>query len=284
MAYLYFAVPPLGNAAAAVVTGVYLRMGTYVNDPANPVDEASVIPATYTGGASASEGILISSAGTYIVTVFENEGHIELMDGATLNVTGEGDMTTTIESGNVSMTIANGAFTLEGHSGFNVKSEDGDISIAAEGGKVSSKGNYIYNHTYGYYVKINLGAKKSGTLQTSTNVSVSVNLSIYLALLFSVVMASLDIKVVAASVKGLIISTGLFQLDFNNEASIMLGMDTKYSLVYLKFRGIQLEHALVDSKQKLAKNKNNNVEMKTAMARAEMAGVKTWFGLGAKFP
>jgi hypothetical protein len=283
MAYLYFGVPPLANPAAAVVAGVYLRMGAYVNDPANPLDEASVIPASFTGGASASEGILISSSGTYIVTVLD-EGHIELMDGATLTVTGDGAMTTTVESGNVSMTIANGAFALEGHSGYSVKSEDGDITITAENGKVSSKGDYIYNHTYGSYVKINLGAKKSGTLQTSTNVSVSTNISIYLALLFSVVMASLDIKLLAASVKGLIISTGLFQLDFNNEASIQVGMDTKYSLVYLKFRGIQLESALVDSKTKLAKNKNNNVEMKTAMARAELAGVKTWFGLGAKFP
>lgn len=281
MSYVLFGVPSQASPTGSVVAGVYLRMGTYVNDdPA--IIEAGYMAHTYTGGASASEGIFIASSGTYIVTALD-EGHIELLNGATMTVT-TGAVTTTVEDGNVSMTVNNGPFLLQGKSAYKVTSEHGDIDVVAENGKVSTKGHYVYNHTFGAYIKMTAGAKKSGITQTSTNVSVSLNISIYLAVLVTGVMSSLSLTFYNESLKGFILSVGGIQFDFNVDNSMWLEQDWKFSFIYLKFRGIQLEEQVVKANNSFLKTKSKLADAKKAIAEVKNQGVKNHNGIMAKFP
>ena len=291
MAHLYMAVPPQGSPTAAVETGVYLRMGTYINDPTHPINEYSQMPSGFTSSnsdATASEGIFITSAGTYIVTALD-EGHIEVQDGVTQVLTGsDGSMTTTVKEGNVSTTIANGAFNLTGKSSFKVisylSSDTDGISIKAAKGKVSSKGNYVFNHTYGSYVKIAHANKKSGVHGPDTNVSISLNLGFYGAVLFSAKLLTIGFKIFSASATGFTMTVGVVAIDFNNSATAYVGEDAKFAWLYIKYRGIQLEGTIVKDSTSLVDKKTGLVSFRKGLAEARKAGIWTAYGIASKIP
>jgi hypothetical protein len=289
MAYLYFAVPPQGAAATTPIeTGVFFRMGTYANDPGYPVDEYSQMPASFKAlntTAQASEGIFITSSGTYIVNALD-EGHIEIENGVTQALTGDkGSMTTTVKEGNISMEIANGAFNLEGHSFFNVTSENGDIGISAKAGKVSSKGNYVYTNTYGSYIVMVYANKTSGTIGPDTNVSISLNIALYGAVLFSGKLLVISFKIASATATLASVSLIGFTLDFNMEASAIVTMENKTAWLYIKYRGIQLES---DSKKTsataLLKKDQKMVGFFSGLSKANVSPLKAAFGLRTHIP
>jgi hypothetical protein len=284
MAYLYMAVPPQGSTAAPV-TGVYLRMGTFVDDTTNPVDEAGHMPTSFTGGASASEGIFITSAGTYIVTALD-EGHIEVQGGVTETVTGaDGAMTTTVDEGEVSITIDNGAFNLTGKSSFEVTSESADISISAKKGKVSTTGDYVFNHTYGTYIKMNLGGKNTSVIGPDTNVSVSLNMSFYGSLLLTFKLMTIGFKLVSCTVTLLVMNVGLFSIDYNWQNSMTVSEDAKYAYFYIKYFGMKLESVSANVKWTGAINKTTKaVWLHQAVSKASWTNIASVFGLNSKIP
>ena len=291
MVHLYMAVPPQGSPTAAVETGVYLRMGTYVHDTTNPINEYSQMPSGFTSSntdATTSEGIFITTAGTYIVTALE-EAYIEVQNGVTQALTGsDGSMTTTVKEGNVSITIANGSFNLKGHSSFKVTSHldssENGISIKAENGKVSTKGDYVFNHTYGSYIKIAHANKKSGVHGPDLNISISLNLGFYGAVLFSAKLLTIGFKIFSASATGFTMTVGVVSLDFNDSATAYVDEDAKFAWLYIKYRGIQLEGTIVKDSASLVNKKTGLVSFSKGIAEARKAGIWTAYGIASKIP
>lgn len=300
MANIYMGLPPQGSPPSTPIeTGVYLRMGTYVHDLAFPVDEFSRMPIGYRSlysDAVASEGIFITSAGVYIVIGLD-EAHFEIEDGVGLAITGDkGSMSTTVKEGDIEIAIETGvvrtvgsskkgAVYIEGHKAFNVTSESGNIGVAAKKGKVSSKGDYIYTHTYGSYYKQANANKKSGTHGQDTNVSISLNMSFYGAVLFSAKMLTMSVKIVSITAPLLQMSVNaVLAVDFNGEGRAYVAEDAKFAFLYIKYRGIQLESDKAKTAATGLKNKAGLVSLRTGLAKANASPLKASFGLVSEIP
>jgi hypothetical protein len=288
MTYLVMGLPPQGaSATTPVEDGVYLRMGTYMNDTAHPVNEYARMPKSFRDAnkdATASEGIFITSCGTYVIIALD-EGHVELENGITTALTGDsGSMTTTVDDGDVTMDVALGSVTLQANSFFDVTSTDGDISVKAEAGKVSTAGNYIYNHTYGTYIASVLANKRSGTHGTDTNVSLSLNISYNGDVSASTNAMIMSVKLASVTATLFSASGGVANMDVNVTARAFLLEDIKVALVYIKYRGIQLETAKFNDETKAMRNRIDTVWIWSALAKAGVAGVGAAYGLTSKIP
>jgi hypothetical protein len=292
--------PPQGSPPSTPIeTGVYLRMGTYVDDLAHPVDEFSRMPIGYRSlysDAIASEGIFITTAGVYIVIGLD-EAYFEIEDGLGLSITSDdGSMTTTVKQGDVEIAIENGvvrtigsekkgAVYIEGHKAFDVTSDAGNIGVAAKKGKVSSKGDYIYTHTYGSYYKLANASKKSGTHGADTNVSIALNMSFYGAVLFSAKMLTISVKLASITAPLLQMSVNaVLAIDFNGEARAYVAEDAKFAWLYIKYRGIQLESDKTKTSAAGLKNKAGLVSLRTGLSKANASPLMASFGLVSKIP
>ncbi|MHA7776834.1 hypothetical protein [Roseibium sp. M-1] len=285
MTNIYMGVSPVSDDTLGIENGVYMRLGSYVAD-ASVVDEASHFPSVYTDGLSSSEGIFITSAGSYVVET-SGDATIEIGGSLTQKIL-SGNSDTTVEAGNVSLTMEDKGFSLtaKDNSKFLVESSHVDgITIEAANGKVSSKGDTIYNHTFGSYLKQVIGSTKKIIKETSTNVSVAWTFPIYLSAAVSAKLCSMSIKIADASETDLKISSGGAKFGVVYLSNNVITHDMGYSVLYFKMRGIQLESAV--SKRDLLGWKNifNVASMDTAMFLTGCTStVEAHIGIESKMP
>jgi hypothetical protein len=278
-------VSPVSDASLGIENGVYLRMGTHVSDPA-VVDEASHFPSVYSGGLAASDGIFITTAGSYIVQA-TGSATIEI-GGSLTQKTRDGNCDTTVDDGDVSIAMDKKGFSLKAknNASFLVQSDHVDgIYIEAPDGKVSSKGDAIYNHTFGAYLKQVVGSTKKIIEKESTNVSVSWVIPLYLTAAISAKVCSMSLKVADASATDLKISSGGAKLGFVFLSNNVITHDMGYSVIYFKMRGIQLEYAAAKNDLSGWKNVFNVASMKTALAKSNYtSSVEAHLGIESKMP
>ncbi|WP_157739019.1 hypothetical protein [Labrenzia sp. VG12] len=286
MTTLYMGVSPASDDTLGIENGVYMRLGSYVSDPAE-VDEASHLPTSvYSGGLAASDGIFITTAGSYIVEA-SKEGHIEI-GGSLTQKNRDGHCNTTVGAGDVTITTDTKGFSLtaRGNSKFNVTSHHVDgIFIEAPDGKVSSKGDAIYNHTFGAYLKQVVGSTKKIIQKESTNVSLALVLPVYLSGAVGWKMCSMNLKVFDASETDLKISSGGIKLGFVYLSNNVITHDMGYSILYYKKRGIQLEYAVKKNDLKGWSDFFSTAKMKTALAQSQYtSSVEAHIGIESKMP
>jgi len=285
MTTLYMGVSPASDDTLGIENGTYLRMGTYVGDPAE-VDEASHFPSIYSGGLAASDGIFITTAGSYI-TQASGSGTIEIGGTLTQKVI-DGNYNTNVEAGDVTInTDAKGfSLTARDNKSFLVQSNHVDgIYFEAPDGKVSSKGDAIYNHTFGAYLKQVVGSAKKIVEKESTNVSVSWVIPLYLTAAISAKISSMSLKVADASATDLKISSGGAKLGFVFMSVNVITHDMGYSVIYFKMRGIQLEYAAAKNDLSGWKNFFKVASMDTALFLAgTTSSVEAHIGIESKMP
>jgi len=285
MTTLYMGVSPANDDTLGIENGTYLRMGTYVSDTAE-VDEASHFPSIYSGGLAASDGIFITTAGSYI-TQASGSGTIEIGGTLTQKVI-DGNYNTTVEAGDVAIATDTKGFSLtaKDNKSFLVQSNHVDgIFFEAPDGKVSSKGDAIYNHTFGAYLKQVVGSTKKIIEKESTNVSVSWVIPLYLTAAISAKVSSMSLKVADASATDLKISSGGAKLGFVFMSVNVITHDMGYSVIYFKMRGIQLEYAAAKNDLSGWKNLFNVASMKTALAESSYtSSVEAHIGIESKMP
>ncbi|MEP3665530.1 MAG: hypothetical protein ABJN42_02215 [Roseibium sp.] len=285
MTSVYMGVSPAGDATQRIEKGAYMRLGAHVGDPAE-VDEASRFPAIYTGGIAGSDGIFITTAGSYIV---EANGTANIEIGGTLTQKVKtGDCTTTVESGDVALALDSKGFSLSAtdNSSFLVESHHaGGITIKAPAGKVSSKGSAIYNHTFGAYLKQVVGSQKKIVEKTSTNVSIAWVIPLYLSGAVSTKYCSMSLKVADASETDLKVSAGGVKIGFVYLSNNVITHDMGYSILYYKKRGIQLEYAAKSNKLEGWGDLFNTASMKSALAQSDYkTSIAAHIGIESKMP
>jgi|GEM_PF-2968567 len=282
MTALYMGVSPASDSSAKIETGVYLRMGAYVSDTAE-VDEASYFPSNYTDGLDNSDGIFMTSVGSYILTA-SDDACVEI-NGAYSQKIADGDHDMTLESGDFKVTMEEKGFVLKGTNKYLIESHHVDgITIEASKGKVSGKGKNIYEHTFGAYLKQVVGTEKKVIKKTSTNVNVAWVYPIYVTAVATTKMASLSMKVVDASFQVLKISSGVLGTSFGYASYAVIPDDTGFAILYIKARGVQLETQAMDMKKEGVKTTLGIVGLHQAISKAGVSGIKTNFGLKAKYP
>jgi len=285
MTTLYMGVSPASDDTLGIENGTYLRMGAYVSDT-SAVEEASHFPSIYSGGLASSDGIFITTAGSYI-TQAAGSGTIEIGGTLTQKVI-DGNVNTTVEGGDVAITTDKKGFSLTArdNSSFLVQSNHVDgIFFEAPDGKVSSKGVAIYNHTFGAYLKQVVGSTKKIIEKESTNVSVSWVIPLYLTAAISAKVCSMSLKVADASATDLKISSGGAKLGFVFMSINVITHDMGYSVIYFKMRGIQLEYAAAKNDLTGWKNIFNVASMKTALAESSYtSSVEAHIGIESKMP
>ena len=127
--------------------------------------------------------------------------------------------------------------------------------------------------------------KKSGTTGPDTNVSISLNMSFYAAVLLSAKLMVISVKIASATSTLWTVSTGVLAVDFNMQARAIVVSDTKYAFLYIKYRGIQLESdskltaatGLIDKDTKL-------VSLEKGLTKANTSALKAAFGLVSNIP
>jgi len=282
MTQVYMGVSPASDDTAAIETGVYMRMGTHVADP-TIVDEATHLPSIYTGGLAASEGIFITSVGSFIVDSADR-AYIEYGGSLTQKIV-DGDYDTTVDSGNVKLTMQQKGFKLKGSKKFLVESHHvNGITIEASDGKVSSKAKAVYNHTFGAYLKQVVGTQKKITQEDSTNVSLAWVYPLYLTAVATGKMATLSLKVADGNFKALKVSSGGLATSFGYVSIAVIPDDTGFAIMYIKARGVQLETKAMDLKKKGVKTTFGVALLHRCAAKAKMGGIRTHFGIKSKFP
>lgn len=285
MTTLYMGVSPASDDTLGIENGTYLRMGSYVADTSE-VDEASHFPSIYSGGLAASDGIFITTAGSYILQA-GGSGTIEI--GGTLSQKVlDGSCNTIVDGGDISIsTDARGfSLTARDNASFLVQSNHVDgIYIEAPDGKVSSKGDAIFNHTFGAYLKQVVGSTRKIVEKESTNVSVAWVIPLYLTAAISAKICSMSLKVADASATDLKISSGGAKLGFVFMSVNVITHDMGYSVIYFKMRGIQLEYAAAKNDLSGWKNFFNVASMETALAKSNYtSSVEAHLGIESKMP
>lgn len=284
MTYIYTGVSPSGNSSAGVETGVYVRLGTHVP---GGVDEFNQLPSRFvsdTGAtdASATEGILITSCGTYVLAA-AGTGDIQYEGGLKQNVTG--GMKTSVNDGDCATRLAQGAIAITGKKGFEVKAETGDLTIEATEGKVSVSADYIYKHTFGSYLKRTDGKLTKGVQGESTNVSLALVGCFYASAVLSASLASLSLKVFSYSVKIVKVSTGLFSFSCLKQSHSYIGSETAYSWMYIKTRKVQLQSTKANIKpSEILGYHSGLVSLSQAIAHAGSSGIRGVRGLQTTIP
>jgi len=285
MTTLYTGVSPAGDDTLGVEHGVYLRLGSHVSDPSD-VDEASHFPSVYSGDLAGSDGIFISSVGSYLVES-AGPGHIEVGGGLTQKIR-DGDCDTSVESGDITIETAEKGFSLtaKDNSSFLVETSGFEgIAIEAPDGKVSSKANTIYNHTYGAYLKQVVGCTHKLIERESTNVSLSWVIPLYLTVAFSLKACSISVKVAEGSVTVLKLSSGVAKLGAVFVSKNVITHDMGYSIIYFKARGIQLEYAAKKEDLSGWKDFFKVASMGQAMAETDFSSVaEAFIGINSKMP
>ncbi|POF33772.1 hypothetical protein [Roseibium marinum] len=299
MAYTYLGVPPRSGQSAAIETGVYLRMGTYVDDAsvneagefpghfytAPDTNDAAVMATAENAALSTSEGIFITTVGTYVVQA-RDAATVEIQNGVNQDLTGDaGTWSTTVESGDIAIDIRNGAFNVTGKTSYLIESDTSDVKFTASNGKISTSGNYIYNHTYGSYIKWVDANSTSGVQGTKTNVSIALVMSFYGALVLSAKVSSLSMKVESASATGVKIGGGGISLGMTWYAHDIVANDIKVAWMYIKYRGVQLESTAAQTDTTgLMSIDGHTVSLNKAAAIANTSTLKGAFGITSTLP
>jgi len=300
MAYFYLGVPAASSAGAGdVVDGVYLRMGTYVYTEDTSTTPSTVTaseegraPASYTDAEDMadSEGVFISTSGTYIVQS-GGKGYLEFENGVTQTVdTDSGDVTTEVESGDLTIeTTDGGNISIEGDSSFYIRGEKGsnekDVLIDAENGITKMTADAIHENTWGIYDSRTWNYSKKTYEQTAVSLAVSLVASFYCAASFSFKTSSISVKITSASAKLIKISTGLLSMGFVFNGQAYQATDTKLAFFYMKSLACQLEsNACV--KDGVVDNESISfiVEAHINAFLANQSPIKSTFGLRSEIP
>ena len=295
MSFIYMGVPTdVSGGSTLPEDGVYLRMGTYVDD--GSVDEEGIAPSEFLNdfGISDSEGILISSAGTYIVK--NNDlAYQEFQNGIVQSVNGDdGTVTMTLKQeddtykADADIDVTDGDIRIEGKKSFLVKSdlsddEDG-INIKAENAKLTETAKVIKKYTSSSYKSYVYKDYTKGYQNVKLTTAVSLVCTHSSGAIVSAKVASISEKLFATSVKGLKISSGLTSLGIVGTARSYQLEDQKRAFFYVKYRGVQLDAKTVGLKTAALDSKLCAGRVCQALAKASVSDMKAVFGLKSKIP